>query len=56
MATVHVGRRWERALGNYSFHCGTLTYLEKVRAIPEPNTNKQISDEELSPEGQYDHP
>ena len=55
MATVHVGRRWEQSLGNYSFHCGTLAYLAKVKAAPVADTAKHVDDEELGPWGQYDH-
>jgi hypothetical protein len=55
MATVYVGKRWERPLGNYSFYCGTLAHLAKVNAQPVPGTGKQVDDEDIGPEGQYDH-
>jgi len=55
MATVHVGRRWEQSLGNYSFHCGTLAYLAMIKAEPVPHTDKYAPDEELGAGGQYDH-
>ena len=55
MAKVHIGKRWEQSLGNYSFACGTLAYLAVIKAEPVPHTSKYVPDEELGPEGQYDH-
>jgi hypothetical protein len=55
MATVYVGKRWEPDLGNYSFHCGTLAYLKKRSASHDPGTAKYVHDEDLGPDGQYDH-
>jgi hypothetical protein len=53
MATVQVGRRWEQSQGDYSFHCGTLDYLAKIKAEPVLDTTKEVPDYKLGPEGEY---
>lgn len=54
MATVYVGKRLEQAQGNYSIHRGTLEYLTKIGAQPIRGTAKEVPDNKLGPEGQYE--
>ncbi len=53
MATVHIGKRWDQALGDHTFHSGTLAYLAMVRAVPVPDTAKEVPEASVDPEGKY---